>query len=191
MKDKEIEVYEELTEDTFEKWDREWKKEHPIRNWVDKTLFRGHRIGDYSASYALLNPWKLVEDCGREIKWAWQRVFRGWDDRISWSIDYYLDENLPLWLERLIKYKQGVPSDMFKDEDYVEGSPNYELKPEAMEIRSKEFDDILQKIADGFRIHRKLMDLDFDYQSPEWLDAEKQFSEAFDLFKKHYGSLWD
>ena len=40
-------------------------------------------------------------------------------------------------------------------------------------------------------MHRKLMDLDFDYQSPEWLDAEKQFSEAFDLFKKHYGSLWD
>jgi len=192
MKDKEIEIYKELTDDTFEKWDKEWKKEHPIRYWVDKKLFKGRGLFGYSASHALMSPHVLIADLGREIKWAWQRVFRGWDDRISWSIDGYLDDMLPLWLERLKKYSHGVPGLLFKEEDYIPNDPHGSTKPGVFEKREEEWADILQKMADGFRMHKKFAyDYEFEYNSQEWKDAEQQVSETFDLFKKYYGSLWD
>ena len=190
MKD-EIEVYEELTDDTFEKWNREYKAQNPIRYWIDNTLFKGRGLFGYSASHSLMSPHVLIADAGRQIKWAWQRVFRGWDDRISWSIDYYLDENLPLWLERLKKYNHGVPGSLFKEEDYLPDDPYGATKPGVFEERAEEWGVILQKIADGFRTHRKLNDFEFEYNSKEWKDAEKQFEEAMYLFKEHYGSFWD
>jgi hypothetical protein len=30
-----------------------------------------------------------------EIKWAWQRVFRGYDDTIYWGFDGYLEQIIP------------------------------------------------------------------------------------------------
>ena len=31
----------------------------------------------------------------REIKWAWQRVVRGYDDRIFWEFDSYFNQFIP------------------------------------------------------------------------------------------------
>jgi len=186
-----MENFENVKEKTWEEIDAKWGKKHPARHWVNDTLFKGHGLFGYSAYHALTHPHVLLADLSRQIKWAWQRVFRGWDDRVSWSIDCYLDDYLPLWIERLIKYKKGIPVSMFKDEDYVEGSPNYEIKDESLAIRKKEFDAILQKIADGFRLHKKIIDLEFEYDTPEDKEAREKFNTAFDLFKEHYESLWD
>ncbi len=30
----------------------------------------------------------------RKIKWAWQRVLRGYDDRLFWGLDGYLADNI-------------------------------------------------------------------------------------------------
>lgn len=37
---------------------------------------------------------RRVLDSRREVKYAWQRVFRGWDDRACWSIDSHLSKHL-------------------------------------------------------------------------------------------------
>ena len=176
---------------TFDEWDKEWEKKHPVRHWVDTKLFKGRGLFGYSASHALMSPHVLIADLGRQIKWAWQRVFRGWDDRISWSIDYYLDENLPLWIERLKKYSHGVPGSLFKEEDYIPNDPYGATKPGVFEQREEEWGVILQKIADGFRTHKKFLDYEFEYDSQEWHDAKRQFEEAMYLFKEYYDALWD
>ena len=178
-------------EDLFDLSGERFKKEHPILNWID-SLFKNKSLANYRASYTITHPWVILKDWGYKIKYAWQRVFKGYDERIVWSIDYYLDKMLPIWLEQLIKDKQGVPMMMFKDEDMDTESPNYgAIKNEAIELRSKEYDAILQKIADGFRMHRKIGDLEFKYDSPEEKAAQAQFDEAFELFHKFYGTFWD
>ena len=185
------EVETESLEDILDLSGKRFKKEHPVLNWID-SLFKNKSIAHYRASYSITHPWVVLKDWGYEIKWAWQRIWRGWDDRVVWSIDYHLDEMLPVWLEQLIKVKQGVPMMMFHDEDMItEGKYRGGIKDEAMKLRSKEYDAILQKIADGFRMHRKLGDLEFKYDSPEEKAAEAQFDEAFDLFHRFYETFWD
>ena len=78
---------------------------------------------------------------------------------------------------------------MFQDGDFE--ADGYTMKEGVMEIRVKEYDAILQKIADGFRMHRKIGDLEFKYKSPEEDAAQAQFDEAFELFHKFYGTFWD
>src|SRR5579871_6411506 len=69
----------------------------------------------------------------REVKFAYQRVVRGWDDRAVWSIDYWLDDKMPAMLRKLKEDKHGVPMTMF------DGLPlndeGYHSEPE-MEIDS-------------------------------------------------------
>jgi hypothetical protein len=185
----ENEEWTELTETSFDKWDKEFKKEHPIQNWIDETFFRERGIGGYRGSYALTHPWKIAEYMYYECKYALQRIFKNWDDTVIWSIDYYLDKYLPVWLEELIKNKQGCPMMMFQDGDFEEDG--HTIKDGVLEVRQKEYFVILQKIADGFRIHRKIGDLDFGYDTPEEKEAQKQFDEAFELFHKFYETFWD
>ena len=57
--------------------------------------------------------------------WPWQRVVRGWDDRASWSVDYWLADIMPAILTQLKNDKQGIPSSFCytrpytKDEDWA------------------------------------------------------------------------
>ena len=71
---------EELTEKTFEDWMDEFEISHPIRHWVND-VFGG--LCGYSASHLLLYPWLFFPWAYRHLRWAWQRVFRGWDDRVK------------------------------------------------------------------------------------------------------------
>ena len=46
-----------------------------------------------------------------EIKWALQRLFRGWDDRAAMDISEWLAQVLPEMLEYIIKYSKSYPVD--------------------------------------------------------------------------------
>jgi hypothetical protein len=174
----------------FDTWSDDWDKKHPVQRWIDK-LFKDKGIAGYRPSYSILHPWKIMDYYIREAKYAWQRAFRGWDDTVIWSIDYYLAEKLPIWLMELKKNKTGVPS-MFiipSDEYIDEGIPC--VSKEGMKRAEKEYDDILDKISVGFLAYKDVSDCKFDYNSPEEKAANKQFEDAFDLFKKYFGTFWD
>lgn len=183
------EEWEYMTSDTFEKWDAEFKKEHPIRHWVDGLLGDRKTFLTYSLSYSLLHPWKIGEDIYNQFKWAWQRVFRGWDDRVIWSIDYHLAEMIPLWLTELKKDKHGVPNVMFSENDY-EGE-NYDISDDVLTKRESQYNAILDGIITGFICYKKMSDCEYKYQSSKWKSCERLFEEGFDLFKKYFGTLWD
>lgn len=69
-----------------------WCRRHPIR---------------YAANCAL----RQARGASREVRWAYQRVVRGWDDRALWSLDYHLAKTLGAQLIELSRIAHGYPSD--------------------------------------------------------------------------------
>lgn len=151
------------------------------------------------------------------IKWAWQRLYRGWDDRVIWSIMDYLARMLPVWLERLREETHGVP-----------GS----LCPEGRDVEEASivWDGILDKMIVGFVAAKQILESDFPAWDSRYLaehercgrcleigDAEdrermrqvaeeidfwprlhrqedealEKFNVGMDLFKEHFFDLWD
>ena len=123
----------------------------------------------YNNKYMLLHPWYYIRDIYYSLKWAWQRVYRGWDDRVPWGIDFYLCSIMPAAINILIKHREGTPPGFTADE-WVK---------------------TLIKIRDGFIAGYDIMVVNYDYE----IDGERKklFDKAYEgleLFSKHFFNLW-
>jgi len=168
-------------EEMFNEWDsqRNW-----LENFIDNKFSDG--IADYRASYSLSHPWKILEYIFDEIKYAYQRIFKGYDERIVWSIDFYLAKMIPLWVRDLEKTKHGVPMDMFDSNNLKE---SHNPDNDEMEIAQEKFNNILEQIAIGFECYEEFHNA--ISSSKEYKELELKFNNGFELFKKHFSSLWD
>jgi hypothetical protein len=119
-----------------------------LDNWWNNTSMFGYRTG-----YTITHPWNIYKGIRNEIKWAWQRVFRGYDNRIIWSLDYYLSEMLPVWLRELKQEKAGIPTVCFEEDDW--DNDKCEYKKGAIERACNKWDDILDGMIEGFEAHKK------------------------------------
>jgi hypothetical protein len=143
---------------------------------------------DYRRDYILTHPILLFREVGLRIRWAWQRVFRGWDDRAVWSIDSYLADQIIATVYRLKTIKHGIPMSMFENDDFEENG--YDIKPGHEKVADERWDKILDKIIAGFGCYKKLEDL-------SWVDTDetailrKVYEEGFDILREHFSSLWD
>ena len=154
-----------------------------FREWFDN-LFPSSGFAGYSPFYAFTHPHKIVEFCFDEIKYAWQRVFRGWDDRVIWSVDIYLTEKVPLWLKELQDCKVGVPIRFFENPEKIEYS-NEEHK-----IARDKWNKELQVMIDGFSASKKIHDLEWNTKEEEE-ELYITFEKGMQSFTKNYFSLWD
>ncbi len=179
----------QVTEETdFVKEMEEWEKNrNPIVKWID-TWFGGSLAG-YRVTSALIHPHWILAQWGRDIKWAWQRIYRGWDDRAAWSVDYWLNNMMPDILRRLKKYTHGVPMSMY---DNFQPNETWEFSDKDDEGAREKWNKTLDKIILGFEASQKLSDLNYDWENE---DEEKQientFKDGLNLFVKHYHDLWD
>jgi len=132
---------------------------------------------------------KSLKDIGREIKWAYQRVVRGWDDTAVWSVDQWLDEMMPDILNTLKLDKHGTPNSIFtKNEMDENGNVSEENHKKAHERWNNELD----KMIAGFIASKKLRDLDYNWRDKvEEQAVKKVFDEGMQSFVKYYHSLWD
>jgi hypothetical protein len=106
----------------------------------------------------------------RRLVWAWQRVYRGWDDSAIWSIDSYLVEMLPEMIDKLRDAKKGYPGSMLTDDlKHLSGS-------DLDEACFNKWVNILNQIANGFRAAEKIL----DGGGPAW-------DEYFNEYHKLYG----
>lgn len=185
---------EEIEDVDFDELFSKWEEE---RSWLEKLIddkiFKGS-LFNYGPTYILTHPWKIIEDWCDEIRFAWQRIFRQWDDRVIWSIDYHLSEMLPIWLEKLKHDKHGIPGILFtKEDEYIDKDGVLCIKDEAMIRGEKEFNDILDKIANGFRAYCRIND-EFLYPQKDkelYEQLYTQFENGMDLLKKYFDTLWD
>ena len=113
---------------------------------------------------------RFFGDIKLEIKWAWQRVFRGFDDRWYWSLYGMITEIIPKCIRKIRKDGTGYPGN----------------------ITNKEWKIILKKIEDGFIALNKIETFgDCKYNSKKYKQRLKKYEEGMKLFLKHFRNLWD
>ena len=186
---------------SFEEEDLKWEKEHPfrayIRNWLDKRFPSGI-AGGCRVYYA--SPWKILRYYKDEIRYAYQRVFRGFDDKASWHIGYYLAKTLPKIIRQLKEEGHGVPMSMYdikngfsfpeKQLGSIDENGDY-IETEGDKAASEKWNKILDEIADGFDSYIKY---DEKFLLPEKYAEDEdyqKFQRALDLLKTYFEDLWD
>lgn len=181
----EIEKTYDSVEEMFEDMEKEYNQKHPVRVWINK-LFKGSLFG-YAPWYSLSRPDVLFMDAIRQIKWAWQRVFRHWDDRASWSIDWWLNHILPDILMQLKENKHGTPVEFFECLPHDE---NYDYGDEGYEIAKKRWNAELDKMIAGFLAAKQIDD--YKYETEEERETlELVFQNGMNSFVENYRNLWD
>ena len=168
-------------------WEAEDKKKN-LRNFVNH-LFKDGSLAGYAPFYTLTHPWVIIRFLKNNIKWGWQRLFRGWDDRVIWSIDWYLTRHIPVWLKQLKEQKHGVPNEAFLPEDWDEKIGDY--KPGKFEEAEARYNQVLDDIIAGFESHQKIEDESYWIKDPEYAPLQAKFENGLELFKKYYHTLWD
>jgi len=115
----------------------------------------------YTKRYYLTHPHELVKDITLNIKWAWQRVYRGWDDRVAWGIDQHLFEQLPQWLSRLKETYHGI-SPVYIEDAKVECDKNGNCSDEDFNYAKDYYEFVLDQMIDGFNAGHRLVSDDLD-----------------------------
>lgn len=110
---------------------------------------------------------------GYHLKWFWQRLTRGWDDRELWSLDVTISKFV---LPRLKAFRSC----------FVAYPSVYET-PEAWAADLDKMIAAHEYIAGGrdWGPGRCFM------TTEEWQAREKATEEGLALFGKYYGALWD
>ena len=143
-----------------------------------------------NCKYIIFHPITNLRELGYHIKWAYQRLFHGWDDRVAYGIDWYLCKSVPAWIARMKQYGNSYP----------------------MNTTYEEWHEILDSIADGFSAGNRLLEDDFpawhkfrdsrkgredppkefwDQLNKERNEAKEKFDEGMKLFVSYFFSLWD
>ncbi len=164
-------------EEAFADWKKEKedeKKNHPLIFFAKEFRF------------ALVRFFERIGDGKREVKFAWQRAVRGYDDRASWSIDYWMAETLPPILRQLKKYAHGVPMQFLPDDIEIS---NYRVG-----IGRSMFRQRLEELAQGFEEFKKHDGIPFENMEQYQRDYNlhlKKVHETLSLFENMLHSLWD
>lgn len=112
----------------------------------------------------------------RSVKFLYQRLTRGWDDSVTWSLDTHLAKLIAprlKWFKELNTHAWPGP---------VEGMPNT-----GRFNTFEEWHQALDKMIFAFECYASE-----DKDCWEWTDSERQrIEEGLALFAKHYGCLWD
>lgn len=144
----------------------------------------------------------------RRLRWAWQRVYRGWDDRVIWNLDWYLAKMLPIWLRQLKAQKHGVPMGLDSAgwdavlDDVIAGfeaahricGHDFPAWDELHEEERRRFGRMLVPWddEDAENVRRLRTELGFwDKLSEQEADATVAFEKGMASFVKHFFSLWD
>jgi hypothetical protein len=168
-------------EDFLDEMKEESKKKN-LRNFINNH-FSGY--AGYRSFYIITHPWEILLEWKRQIKYAWQRVVNGYDERVSWSIDWYLSEMIPKWINDLKSKEQGCPSGMFDGLPYDENGRYFE---EDEKFAHNKWNDILDQIIIGFENYPSMSE--FEHDSKEYKESIQKFENGFNLFREWFSALW-
>lgn len=164
---------------------KEQDRQHPYRTAVVNAYHAVRRFWRDTA-----NP----EQVAREAKFAWQRATRGWSDRDTWGMDYYLSRVIPDMVAFLRTSKDGLPTKLPDDwtpenwRDYLLEGNNF------CHYTEQEFDDILSRIEIGFRRYAERYH-NAPFSDSELTDEEKkfiddEFAKSGQMLLRYFHLLW-
>lgn len=149
--------------------------------------------------------WSRLSDIPRNIKYFFQRGFRGYSDCDLWGTWDYLGPLILNMLVDLKRIKHGTPA----TEDPITGK--FSDDPDK-DYDEKRWDDILDKMIRGFAIIAKIqngeleigigmgdeqkVEMNEQWKKEGWgrfttKEEEEQIQESFRLLGRHFFSLWD
>jgi hypothetical protein len=105
-----------------------------------------------------------MRDFLNEIKWAYQRVKRGYDDRIMWELDGYFEQFIPS-----IK---DFCNEQLSDKEHMSYNPE----------RKEVFEKTVELIKD-YEIHQESLDDYFEYPNSQ--------SRLWSYIGDKIGYFWD
>ena len=121
------------------------------------------------------------------IKWAWQRVFRGWDDRAVWSIDFYLSKLVPELITHLQKKGVGIPVAIFSELFSPVGPYVTDVTSEQENLAKEKWNSVLEEIKVGFEAYRDAMEKGEDQLQVVY---SEKYERSWELFRKYFDCLW-
>lgn len=153
-------------------------------------------------------PHNIFHDWPIEVKWAWQRVFTGYDERVVWGPYDYLGKIILTHLKNFRNYnKHGYPIAILEDGDSEDQKMNENRWNKILDdmIDGWEFlvdddkfnDEIVEKYGDERNSEDTFMGVKLDNkkwnkkctEEYEKLWEEKQ--KKAQLFVQYFRSLWD
>lgn len=137
----------------------------------------------------------FIKNIPREIKWFFQRGTRGYSDKDVWSIDIWFKSIIIPMLEQLKETKQGHPIDMTEEEWNLTLNNMINYFKECTDFycsEKNEYEDEYMSRIMSANEYDKLL-------ANKWLKREEEIDKyknemkdrAFELFSKHFYSLWD
>ncbi|MFA6270914.1 MAG: hypothetical protein WC657_06950, partial [Candidatus Paceibacterota bacterium] len=110
----------------------------------------------------------------RPIKHAWQRVTRGWDDSVLWSLDCYLAERMMEWLPLMKDHPSGLPMWCFD-------RPGDNSDASWAQARAK-WGAIVDQMIDGWKAANEIIDFDYPVS---YEDSHARYHAGMEVFVEH------
>ena len=191
-----IETFDTVDE-MFEKSDARWEAEHPILNWYDNMMYgwlgENHWIFfGYAPHVLLIDPIAVLRQLLHEIKWAYQRVAYGVDERASRGVGYWLTETMPKVLSRIKGSKFGTPFTFYNN---IKSS--YYPSESEIEEAGKKYDQTIIELLWAFNEMKKLEDFDVSQYknikvaTAEYKKREKEAKKKLKLLIDYYWEIGD
>jgi hypothetical protein len=122
-----------------------------------------------------------------------QRAWRGWADKDTWSFDHYLARVTAQGLRRMAENAHGVPWFIFEDNPHLDEKDHHNL---ALLLWKKWLTDKAEWFewydAEDIGLHPSMTDLEKKQALDFWDKREKHFNEVvLPDFYKRWGNLWD
>jgi hypothetical protein len=144
----------------------------------------------YGKEYYLERPGLFIHDLCLNIKYAYQRVVRGWDDTAVWSVDSWLCRVLPEMLRKLKEDKKGLPIEAFSE---PHKHPHSDKDTKEAEAR---WNKILDDIIEGFEAGNNIIEQKYPCWDEYW-EAEEAWRALRNVPDEDYwtgpekSGLWD
>lgn len=130
----------------------------------------------FSLWYLPYRIFSWIKRSPREVKYAYQRVVRGYDDTCHWSLNFYLAERISVECRTLAENCNGCTEELFDNTN--------------KEDQCWKWKAILIEIAEGFEAYIKHEE-DGPFDNESYDKMKVRLDHSFDLLKKWYPNLWD
>ena len=149
----------------------EFEKERKTLRWKVKYYLR-----------KLPNPIRKIKKYTRKIKFAYQRVTRGFSDQDAWNADMFLASQIAGIAEWLVKNGHGVPSSYAYQPDF---NDPVEIMAERRDAEYRNHIAVFKEYAKNGHA--------FDQQWKEECGGvlDNELDESLQWFAKHFVELWD
>jgi hypothetical protein len=148
-------------EEMFKIFNEEFKVEHPFFYWFDEFWYRNidAELFGYAPHVLLQEPWVILDSVWDEVRWAYQRVSKGYDDRATWGIGYWLGKYVPKILGEMKGSKVGIPMTFFDDTENTEYSDAEE------DTAAKRYDEVIMDLKKAFEEMVEMEEYKFDWEN--------------------------